>query len=106
MGRRRYPTGLPSGYVHTFPAVPFTVVGATDVFTATGHGLANGEKARVYRADGAPALPSPLRSDLDDSYYVRDVSGNTFKLALTRGGAAIDVAADGSGLVMKTGSNV
>jgi hypothetical protein len=102
MGRARA-ARLPEGYVVRYPAVAFTVSGTTDVFTATGHNLANGDRARVRRADGGPALPSPLRSDLDQSYYVVGVSGNTFQLSTSRGGSPINVAADGSGVVEKVG---
>jgi hypothetical protein len=38
---------------------------------------------------------------VDTTYYVRDVATNTFKLAATKGGAAIDITADGSGTVQK-----
>lgn len=71
----------------------FTATNATDVCTSNGHGLADGQKARVTNSGGA--LPAPLAADTD--YWLRDVTANTFKLAATKGGNAVDLTGDGSG---------
>lgn len=70
----------------------FTVANATDVCTATGHGLLDGQKARVTTSG---VLPAPLVAGTD--YWLRDVTANTFKLAATKGGSAIDLTTDGTG---------
>ncbi len=77
---------------------PFTVNTGTDVVTATGHTYINGQRVRVSQSGGA--LPSPLVAATD--YYVRDVATDTFKLALTSGGAAIDITTAGSGTLTVT----
>ncbi len=76
----------------------FTVDTSTDVFTATGHTYINGQRVRVSQSGGA--LPSPLVANTD--YYVRDAATNTFKLALTSGGTAIDITTAGSGTLTVT----
>lgn len=77
------------------PSKSYTVAAATDVFTSTTHGYSNGD-AVVLKAPtgGAPVVAKTV-------YYVRDVAANTFKLALTSGGAAINITADGSGSARK-----
>jgi hypothetical protein len=77
---------------------PFTVNTGTDVITATGHTYVNGQRVRVSQSGGA--LPSPLVADTD--YYVRDVATDTLKIALTSGGAAIDITTAGSGTLTIT----
>jgi hypothetical protein len=65
----------------------FTSVFGTDVITVTGHRFANGNSVQVKNVGGA--LPPPLTANT--TYFVRDVSGDTFKLAATPGGAVIDL---------------
>jgi hypothetical protein len=77
---------------------PFTAVGGTDLFTSDAHGLANNDKVILIDSVGA-ALPTGVTQGT--IYYVRDVSGDTFKLAATEGGAAIDITTDGAGFVVK-----
>lgn len=74
----------------------FTAAAATDALTANAHGYAAGDAVRLTGTlTGATGLA------VDTTYYVRDVATNTFKLAATKGGAAIDITADGSGTVQK-----
>lgn len=70
----------------------FTVANATDVCTANAHGLANGQKVRVTSSG---VIPGGLAGFTD--YYLRDVTANTFKLATSVGGTAINITDDGSG---------
>jgi hypothetical protein len=77
---------------------PFSVNTGTDVFTATGHTYINGQRVRQSQSGGA--LPSPLVANTDT--YIRDAATNTFKLALTSGGAAIDITTAGSGTLTVT----
>jgi hypothetical protein len=65
----------------------------TDVITATAHGLVDTDPVRVRSTNGV--LPVPLSKDA--KYFVRDKTDDTFKLALTSGGAAIDITDAGSG---------
>lgn len=77
----------------TGPAKTFTAVAATDVISAVGNQFPDGHKVRVSNTGGA--LPAPLVIDTD--YFIRDKVGDTFKLAATLGGAAIDLTTDGTG---------
>lgn len=80
-----------AGYV-----TPFTVTDVpNNVITPKGgRTYANGDVLRLTNSGGA--LPDPLKVETD--YYVVNVSGATFKLALTAGGAAIDLTNGGSGI--------
>ena len=72
---------------------PFTAVAATDVCTVTGRTFQNGDRMRLANTGGT--LPAGLVAD--KNYYARDVSGATFKLAETLGGAAKDITGAGTG---------
>lgn len=69
-----------------------TATAATDLLTKAGHGFKNGNKVRFTTAD---TLPAPLA--INTTYYVRDAGTDTFKLALTDGGAVIDITTAGTG---------
>lgn len=76
--------------------VPYTVDTNTDVITAVGHPFGTGDPVLVSVSGGATAaVPTGLA--LSTVYYVRDVSGDTLKLAASAGGAAIDITAAGTG---------
>ena len=77
-----------------------TVVGEADDDTLTliAHGIA--DKTRVRFSNSGGALPTGLAAATD--YYVRDGAANTFKVAATPGGAAINLTADGSGTTTVT----
>lgn len=64
-----------------------------NTLTKTAHGLANGQKGRMTGS----ALPAPLAADTD--YWVVGAAANTFQLAATKGGAAIDLTTAGSGTI-------
>lgn len=74
-------------------AATMTADSSTDILTAVGHSYSNGDPVRVWNTGGA--LPTGLSANTD--YYVRDVSGDTFKLAATSGGSAIDITGNGTG---------
>lgn len=61
---------------------------STDVVTLNGHGLSNTDPVVLHNV----SAPCGLRAG--QVYYVRDSTTNTFKLAATSGGAAIDITAD------------
>ena len=74
--------------------IVFTANSTTDVLTSVGNLLSDGDEVTVVNTGGA--LPAPLVAGT--SYFVRDKSGGTFKLAATAGGAAIDITTDGTGI--------
>jgi hypothetical protein len=69
----------------------FAANAGTDTITAAGHGLQNGETVRFKGAD----LPAPLTQST--VYFVRDRSTDTFRVATTSNGSAIDFTDAGSG---------
>lgn len=74
-------------------AVVFTAAGfATDTLTSAGHGMSNGT---VLTVATATTLPAGLAASTH--YYVRDAATDTFKLALTPDGAAVDITDAGTG---------
>lgn len=73
-------------------AASFTVDAATDVLTISGRTLTDADIVRLSTTDGD--LPAGLSAMTD--HHVRDVSGSTFKLAATAGGAAIDITDAGT----------
>lgn len=70
-----------------------TADGPTNVFTAAGHGLNNNDVIMFSNSGGA--LPTGLSATT--RYYVRDKTTNDFKVALTAGGAVVDITDGGSG---------
>jgi HK97 family phage major capsid protein len=67
---------------------PATAAAATDVVTATGHRFINGDALAFSDITGGAPLTA------NTTYYARDVSGATFKVAATANGAAIDITSD------------
>jgi hypothetical protein len=76
----------------------FTNAAATDIFTANAHGYTLWQQVRLSGLTGSAGVVAGT------IYYVRDVTTNTFKLAATSGGAAIDITSDGSGTVKAAGA--
>lgn len=72
--------------------VPFTADSATDTLTATDHPFSDADIVQLSVSGGS--LPAELAEMAD--YHVRDVSGDTFKLAATAGGSAISITDDGT----------
>ena len=62
------------------------ITAATDLFTINGHGLADGTEVKITTTG---TMPSNLVSGT--TYFVRDSTTNTFKLAATSSGSAIDI---------------
>lgn len=59
--------------------------GTNDVITSNGHGLSNGQTIWFHSLTGGAGL------SLAQPYYVRDKATNTFKVAATAGGAAVNI---------------
>lgn len=77
---------------------PFYVSASDDTFRSDGHGLANGDQI-VLMDTNIGGVPGGFTEGT--VYFVRDVAGDTFKLAATSGGAAIDATTDGTGFVTR-----
>jgi hypothetical protein len=70
----------------------FTANAATNVFTSTAHGWADTTAVRFLdKPDGG--------LDRNVTYYVRDATADTFKLALSAGGTAIDIGSVTAGRI-------
>jgi hypothetical protein len=65
---------------------------SANTLSANSHPFQNGD---VITLSTSHTLPSPLTTGRD--YYVVERASNTFKVALTFGGAAIDLTSNGSG---------
>jgi flagellin-like hook-associated protein FlgL len=65
----------------------------TNAITIASHGFQNGDVIKYGFTGGSQIGNLPTSG----TYYARDVSGNTFRLASTSGGAAIDLSSSGSG---------
>ena len=74
-------------------ATPFTADATANTLTATGHCIVNADCVRLSNTGGV--LPAGLYAQIN--YYAVNVSGSTLQLALTAGGAAIDITGAGSG---------
>lgn len=84
------PKPLGTANVVTFD---FTVANATDVCTRNAHGMVNGQ-AVVISSSAQADLARPLA--IGRTYFVVAAATNTFKLAETPGGSAIDLTTDGT----------
>ncbi|MEJ7892056.1 MAG: phage major capsid protein [Solirubrobacteraceae bacterium] len=101
VGLRTYLRGEPivgqvDGAVTIAFGIDATGLAVSDVITAPAHGF----------ADGTPVTFSPLTGGAplvkDTTYYVRDSVGNTFKVAATPGGAAINLTTDITAAVVRS----
>ncbi len=69
-----------------------------DVFTAPGHTLANDERVALYGIAGT-SLPTGITEGT--IYWVVGVSGDTFQVSTTQGGAAVNITVAGDGLAFE-----
>ncbi len=91
-------TALRKSYLTSGSYRTFTGLNTGDVNTAPGHTFVNTDKVIVLTQAGT-ALPAGYTQGT--IYFVVGVAGNTFQLALTSGGAAVAITADGGGKIMK-----
>lgn len=88
--------------VNTGSAKTFTAVAATDICTATAHGLALGSILQVSNSGGA--LPAGLSAVTN--YFAIPIDANTFylasSLALAQAGTHIDITTAGTGTQTET----
>jgi hypothetical protein len=73
-----------------------TVNSATDTVTWNSHGMSDGQKIGFFAA----TMPGGLSAGT--LYYVRDAATNTFKVAASSGGAAIDITSNGTTVTAHT----
>lgn len=84
--------------IHKPQSITVTADSAVDTLTATAHGLANGTLVTI---SSTTSVPAPLTAGT--VYYVVNTAANTFKVAETEGGTAIDLTDAGVGtLTVKT----
>jgi hypothetical protein len=67
-----------------------TAAAATNLITLTAHGLTAGDTVRFSSVGAATPLTTT------DVYYAVTISANTFSVALTPGGTAVDITVDGT----------
>lgn len=75
------------------PKAAFTATAATDIVTSAGHGLQLNDLVQLTNSGGG--LPAGLATSTD--YYVITRTEDTFQLALTPGGSAVDITDAGTG---------
>lgn len=93
-----YGANLPVGKeVVNYAAVTFT--NGTDVVNLTSHNFLDWEPIYFGGTGTLPTIAPSGSLVAGTIYYTRDVAANTFKLASTLGGAAIDLTSDGSGTI-------
>lgn len=99
-------TSLPAGLSIDAPAEKaVTGVAATDILTSAAHGFVAGDKVFFQSITGGSGLVVPGAAA--GVYYVRDVTTDTFKLAATLTGAAIDFTTDiSAGRIRKCGTSL
>lgn len=86
--------------IYEFPALDennaatreVTATAATDLINLAAHGFANGSRVRFTTTT---TLPAPLAANT--TYYVVSATADTFKVAATDGGAAINITDAGTG---------
>jgi hypothetical protein len=77
-------------------AYAYTALASTDIATAPGSAYTAGQAVVVFPTGGS-VTPGGLTAGT--VYYIISPSSDTFKLSATSGGSAVNVTADGSGLV-------
>lgn len=70
-----------------------------DILWAPGHTFVNGDQVVLWAPAGV-TLPAGLSADTP--YFVITVSGSSFQLSLTSGGAAIAITADGAAMIARS----
>jgi len=75
-----------------YSSISVTADATANTLTATGHGYVANDRVVL----GATSVPGGLSTSL--RYYVVNPTANTFQVALTAGGAAVDITSAGSGV--------
>jgi hypothetical protein len=69
----------------------FTADASTDVITATGHNFSNNDRVSFSEMVGGAGLNAAV------TYFVRDLSGDTFKVSTSSGGTAVNITTNYTG---------
>lgn len=91
--------GLPRGLLANPGRLCASALASTDVFELDGHGFETND-ALLFRAESGGALPAPLVAGT--TYYAIRENEQTFKVAATASGAAIDLTTNGDAVVVAT----
>jgi len=78
-------------------SITITADSSTDTFTASSHGLANGTPLFITSTG---SVPNGINAGT--LYFAIAVTTNTFQLATTPGGSAVDFTSNGSGVMTAT----
>jgi len=96
-----YLNGLPRGAAAAEGRLVAAVDTVANAFELNAHGF-TGDEIVTFRAEAGGSLPSPLAAGVE--YYAQPLNEWLFRVALTAGGAAVDLTAAGSNVVALTES--
>lgn len=77
-----------------------TGIASSDIIDAPGHNFTNGQAIRFTNLNGGLGLTTSA------TYFVREVSGSSFKVAATSGGPAVEFSTDITSGTVSTSQNV
>lgn len=77
-----------------------TALASTDVVTDVAHGYSNGDVIYFSALNGGAGL------SVNTPYYIINVATDTFKLAATQGGSAIDITSNVINSIQQKGTNI
>lgn len=76
----------------------FTAVASTDTIVAPGTSFVVNDQVSMY---STPAAVLPTGVNESQLYFIKTVSGTSYTISTTQGGATLDITADGAGLIAK-----
>jgi hypothetical protein len=88
---------VPPGILANPARIVSSAVAATNIFVLDGHGLTLDQEL-TFRAESGGSLPSPLVEGT--TYYAIPVAYDTFKVAASAGGSAVDITTAGSNILV------
>jgi hypothetical protein len=94
-----YRQGFPRGLLANPGRSVAEVSATTNLLTLDGHGFADDDEL-LFRVEDGGEMPAPLVAGT--TYYAIASSDSTFQVALTAGGAAVDLTTPGESVVVST----
>lgn len=88
---------MPGGTIAYAGRLVESALASTDTLTLDGHGLETGDEVTVRAVEGG-ALAAPLAAGT--VYYAIRATNSTFKLAASAGGAAVNLTANGTSMIV------